>query len=344
MLTPPDHVWDCTPYLQITSATKRAGKTRLLEVMKPLVPRAWLTGRVSAAALVRKVDRDIPTLLLDESDAAFKGEKEYAEALRGILDTGYLRDGRATLCVGQGSKITTRDFTTFGPKAIAGIGTLPGTIADRAIPIVLKRRTKAEKIDRWRNRDGQLAAKPIGAALAASVTAVLTALRTARPALPDELNDRQQDVWEPLLAIADEADGLWPTQACAAAKALSGGETDTTDDLRVDLLSDIRTLLTGKEAADILVANLVASTPLLATLVALPDRPWATFGKLEKPMTGHKLAWLLKPFDIFPTSDGTVRGYRQDAFNDAFGRLSAAHQTVKPSYSRFQSVKGSGTQ
>jgi hypothetical protein len=78
--------FDCTPYLQITSATKRAGKTRLLEVLEPLVARPWLTQRVSAAALVRKIDKEHPTLLLDESDAAFKGEKDYAEALRGYQE------------------------------------------------------------------------------------------------------------------------------------------------------------------------------------------------------------------------------------------------------------------
>ena len=127
--------FDCTPYLQVTSATARAGKTRLLEVMELLVARPWLTGRTTAAALVRKVDTETPTLLLDESDAAFGSEREYAEALRGILNAGFLRSGRTTLCVGQGANMTVRDFSTFGPKAIAGIGQLPGTVTDRSIQI-----------------------------------------------------------------------------------------------------------------------------------------------------------------------------------------------------------------
>src|SRR5687768_13592743 len=76
---------ECTPYLNIWSAMKGSGKTRTLEVLEPIVARAWLTGRTSASALTRKVDRDQPTLLLDESDATFGGEKEYAEALRGVL-------------------------------------------------------------------------------------------------------------------------------------------------------------------------------------------------------------------------------------------------------------------
>ena len=61
---------ECTPYLSINSAEKQSGKTRLLEVLELLVARPWLTGRVTAAALIRKVARDTPTLLLDETDAA----------------------------------------------------------------------------------------------------------------------------------------------------------------------------------------------------------------------------------------------------------------------------------
>ena len=60
---------ECTPYLHATSATKRAGKTRLLEAVEPLVARPWFTGRTSAAALVRKIDDTSPTLLFDEADA-----------------------------------------------------------------------------------------------------------------------------------------------------------------------------------------------------------------------------------------------------------------------------------
>jgi len=97
---------DSTPYLAINSAEKRCGKTRLLEVLDLLVARAWLTGRTTGAALIRKVSSDRATLLLDESDAAFNGEKTYAEALRGILNSGHRRAARRRLAfrVGKGGK------------------------------------------------------------------------------------------------------------------------------------------------------------------------------------------------------------------------------------------------
>ena len=78
-----------TAYLSVTSPEKRSGKTRLLEVLRLLVANPWLTGGTTKAALVRKVDKDSPTLLLDESDAAFSGDREYSEALRGVLNNGF---------------------------------------------------------------------------------------------------------------------------------------------------------------------------------------------------------------------------------------------------------------
>jgi hypothetical protein len=63
-----------TPYLWISSAEMESGKTRLLEALRLFVAKAWFTGRTTSAALTRKVDKLAPTLLLDESDAAFKGD------------------------------------------------------------------------------------------------------------------------------------------------------------------------------------------------------------------------------------------------------------------------------
>src|SRR5437763_13074444 len=89
---------DVTPYIHITAATMRTGKTRLLEVLDLLVPRPWLTGRVTAAVLPRRIDAECPTLLLDESDATFKHASDYNETLRGVLNSGYKRSGSTTMC------------------------------------------------------------------------------------------------------------------------------------------------------------------------------------------------------------------------------------------------------
>lgn len=231
---------EATPYLAISSAEKASGKTRLLETLELVVASPWLTGRVTAAVLTRKVDAEKPTLLLDESDAAFNGEKEYAEALRGILNTGYRLGGRTSVAVPSGGGWACQDLSTFSPKAIAGLGVLPDTVQSRSIPIVLKRRLDEEKVQRFRRREATAAAEALHDRAAGYAAEHLAELAAARPRLPDELGDRAQDVWEPLLAIADLAAGEWPDRARAAAIALSATSTWEDDSLSVRLLSDIR--------------------------------------------------------------------------------------------------------
>lgn len=315
--------FECTLYLQVTSATARAGKTRLLEVLERVVARPWLTGRMSAAVLVRKVDAEKPTLLLDESDAAFRGEKEYAEALRGILNTGYRASGKASLCVGQGANISYKNFSTFSAKAIAGIGELPDTIGDRAIRIELRRRMKDEPCARWRERGGTVEAEPIHQALVAWAALAETeqVLAHARPTFPNGLSDRQEDCWEPLFAVADLAGGEWPTAVRGAAIALAGAIEDY-QDIAIELLKDIAAILPVSKH------HIVPTKDIISQLVEQDDRPWASW-KHDKPITARGLARLLGPLGIHPTRLEHVRGYRVDAFTDAIARYLPVEASVR---------------
>lgn len=231
-----------TPYLNINSAVKQSGKTRLLEVFELLVNHPWLTGRITAACLIRKVDQVKPTLLLDESDAAFNGEKEYAEALRGILNTGFYAGGVASCCVGQGANTTFKDFCTYCAKAIAGIGQLPDTVTDRSIPIRLQRKKPGEVVARFRRRHAKGEAQQIKAELSDWVNSIADRLREVEPSLPDELTDRQQDGIEPLLAIADEAGHDWPGAVRKAAVEIFGSSEGEDQNVGVQLLGDIRAI------------------------------------------------------------------------------------------------------
>jgi hypothetical protein len=314
--------FDVTPYERIGGATMRCGKTLLQEVTAPLVPRAWLTGRTSAAVLPRKIEAVMPTLLLDETDAAFsrKGD-DYSEALRGILNLGYTRSGTTTVCVGQGADITFKDFRTFCPKSLAGIGELPATLSDRCIHITLQRKKKSEHVARWRGGKSHKEAVPLYLQLEYWASTATQTLRAAEPVTPDSLNDRQAEIWAPLLAIADLAGGTWPEQARHAAMLLSGQVHET--DFSVELLRDIATYL-EETATDVDLA--VATTDLLTALNSLPDRPWSTWSK-GKPMTGRAFAVMLHGFEIIPSvyqlkkgDPKVARGYRIDAFNDSFAR------------------------
>jgi Protein of unknown function (DUF3631) len=304
---------DATPYLQVTSPEKQSGKTLLLEVLSILAKKPWLTGRVSVAVLARKIQAECPTLLLDESDAAFRGPQEYSEGLRAVLNTGYRRGGCTSLCVGKGAEISYKDFSTFCPKAIAGIGTLPDTIADRSIPIRLKRRTRSEQIERFRFRNAEKEACTLKRELKSWAARWHARLRDARPSLPEELSDRQQDVAEPLLAIADSFGGDWPERARRALLQLCTGRAAQDQSLGAQLLADIRAVFTER------VLDKISSAGLVQALTGREGRPWA-----ELPLTRNKLAWRLAPYEIHPANvrDGEkqYKGYERKWFEDAFAR------------------------
>jgi hypothetical protein len=304
-----------TPYLSVSSAEKESGKTRLLEVLRILVANPWFTGRTTTAALTRKVDKMAPTLLLDEGDPAFNGDKDYAETLRGVLNTGYRVGGAVTVCVGQGAKLDVRDLSTFCPKAIAGIGALPDTVQSRSIPIRLKKRLATEPVERFRERTVRDVGEKHHDALEASVKALLGDLELAEPELPDELSDRAQDVWEPLLAIAEAAGGEWPTRARKAAVRLSRQREPEDATVGVRLLADIRTAF-GED-------DRVATSALLEALNGMEDAPWGDWH--GRPLSAHNLGKLLSPFEIksrtvrFP-GNTTAKGYLRKQFDDAWER------------------------
>ena len=121
--------WKFRRFLNVTSATKRCGKSLLFEVITELVYRPMpLSGGVSPAALFRMIEKCSPTLLLDEADTYFTEATE----LRGVVNGSHRRNlAYALRCVGEDHEA--RRFTTWCPKAISGIGNLPDTVIDRCV-------------------------------------------------------------------------------------------------------------------------------------------------------------------------------------------------------------------
>ena len=203
---------ETSPYLGIESAEKRSGKSRLLDCLDLLTACPWRAVLPSDAVVYRKIATGDVTLLLDEIDAVF-GPKSASqhEGLRGLLNAGTRRGTTVPRVVGEGGKMRVEEFPVFCPKAIAGIGKLPDTVADRSIPIRLRRRKRSESVARFRYREAKAQAAPIREAVAGHAERLDVA--DARPAIPDALNDRAADGWEPLLAIATRPVGIGPKSA-----------------------------------------------------------------------------------------------------------------------------------
>ena len=300
----------------------------MFDCLRLLCASPWAIVSVTEAVLFRKIERDAPTLLLDEVDAVFTAKKgdDGKEAIRALLNVGHERGVAVSRCVGPDHKL--RDFHVFCPKAFAGIGKLPDTVADRSIPIIMARRKPGEAIEKFRRREAEPLAKPISAALQAwsqRQTTVIDKLRAARPHIPDALDDRAADICEPLLAIADVAGGKWPDLARNALVELCSGRVAEDDNIKVMLLAAIRDIFQEREV------DQISTKDLLDALIERDgDEPWAGWWEadIKKENTrgpAAKLARLLKPFDIIPWTireeDGsTPKGYKLASFEEAFSR------------------------
>ncbi len=233
-----------------------------------------------------------------------------------MLNAGYRR-GAVVWRMGGANNTTLQEFPVYSAKCFAGIGTIPDTIADRSIQIRLERRTRDEPIERFRPRDVAADAEPIKLSLESLAAHHAGRLADARPELPDELDDRAQDCWEPLLAIADLAGGDWPPRARSAAVALSSGESREDESLGARLLADIQHVF-GENGTD-----KYPTAHLIAELAKIEESPWGDwFGKTVSPQAIGKL---LKPYRIKTMAvwvDGeTVRGYKAEQFADAWARV-----------------------
>ena len=275
--------FDVSPYLSVSSAEKQSGKTRLAELIKLLVPRPWLVVTPSEAVLYRKIEQEAPTLLLDEVDTIFsrKASSSY-EGLRALLNAGHRRGTTVPRCVGEGKNIKLVEFPVFCPKAFFGIGKpLPDTVADRSIPIRLERRRADETVERFRHAEVAPIAEVLREGLAA--WADLTDLRDAHPALPGELGDREQDCWEPLLAVADAAGGEWSRWSRQAAVRISTDRGGETDSWGIRLLRDIRPLYADAGA------DRLTSEDIVKHLGDMEESPW-------EEMSTHRLASRLRTY------------------------------------------------
>ena len=98
---------------------------------------------------------------------------------------------------------------------LAGIGRVWDTVASRSIPIRLRRATKDELsgLDRIRGDRLPGLSLPLKQKCRRWAQDHLTDLREADPDTPERLRARQADIWRPLLAIADAAEGAWPARA-----------------------------------------------------------------------------------------------------------------------------------
>jgi hypothetical protein len=314
-----------TGYLFVVSAEQESGKTRLLEVLRELVLSALFTMNISDAALYRAIDSLKPTLFMDEIDAVFNPkarERGVAAEKSALLNGGYRR-GERVYRMGGANRTTLEAFEVFCPKALAGLGSLPPTLASRCFRIELKRRRVDEPVEDFYPAELAEETAAMRAQLEAWAETAIDELQDARPARIDELRDRTNEVWRPLLAIAELAGGVWAARARHAATHLASGERDDETTVGVLLLADIRIVFAELDE------ERLATARLITELCKLEESPWAEWWLTKEGdpsrAAPRRLAQLLRPFRIRATNiraeDTVKRGYKVEDFRDAWERF-----------------------
>src|SRR5688572_20286012 len=203
--------WAHAPRLVIRAPEKRCGKSRLLDCVEGTCHNPLITVNASPAAVYRAIGSDRPpTLLVDEADTIFGGKNaDSNEDLRGLLNAGHQRNRPAIRWDNNTHQL--EKIPTFAMAALAGIGSMPDTIEDRAVVVRMRRRAAGEQVAPYRHRRDRPALRELAAQLHLWLRAHLAALEAATPAMPVE--DRAADTWEPLFAVAALAGGAWPQRA-----------------------------------------------------------------------------------------------------------------------------------
>ncbi len=329
--------FEISPILALTSPDKGCGKSTALALLSALVPKPLTSANITPSAVFRVTDYFRPTLLLDEADT-FLGD---SEGLRGILNSGHMRSqAYVTRVVGEDFQVCM--FSTWTPKAVALIGELPGTLADRAVTLRMRRRTLSERIERLQlHRLAEM--EDLRSMAARWAQDHVEALRLADPSIPEGITrDRTRDNWRPLLAIADLAGVEWPRRARESAGRLAE-QAAREISVGIALLEDLRGLFSSAGKTRL------GSEDILAQLHVMEERLWPDW-KNRGPISAQQMAGLLRPFGISPVkwkSDGvTHRGYRQADFADAFSRYLPPEAPPPPpaSYQRTYAATRAATQ
>lgn len=308
--------WDSTPRIAFLSQEPGSGKSRALEVSELLVPNPVQAVNVTPAYLFRKIGSEdgAPTVLYDEIDCVFGPKAKENEEVRGLLNAGHRRGAVAGRCVVRGKTVFTEEIPAYCAVALAGLGDLPDTILTRSVIIRMRRRAPNEQVEPFRRRVHEHDGHALRDRLAAWCIKIEPEVTGAWPEMPTSVVDRDADVWEALLAVADAAGGPWPARSRAAAVTLVTDAKQSAPSLGVRLLGDLRQAFGDRDV--------MFSDDIIKRLCDIEESPWADLR--GKPIDARGLATRLRGYGIksgtVRSGSSTAKGYSRADLHDAWSR------------------------
>lgn len=309
--------FDAFPYLVITSATKRSGKTLLAEQLAFCCSNSRQFAAMTAPTLFRSIQDEAPTIFFDEAESL---SSESASTMRSVLNVGYRKGQTVPRISGKG----VTEYPTYCPKVFVLIGDVYDTLRDRSIVIVMRRSdAPARRLYSVAKEEGEALRDEIKSEID-SKKDIIAETYASQPQL-DFLTGRDEEIWLPLFAIASI---LCPSRMDELARCAVDIATEKTVDARrytvleadrdIDdeyakrLLMDLYTVLLSSGKA-------IGSKEAIEAIKAIPTAPWRRFR--GEGLTVHDMASLLSRFGLSPVriargsgrgNQTFVRGYKRD--------------------------------
>jgi hypothetical protein len=252
--------------------------------------------------------------LHDELDTIFGAKAKEHEDLRGLLNAGYRRGTKTYRAYPHKNGVGIEEVEAYAAVAYAGLGGLPDTLFSRTIVVRMRPRAADEKVEQFRRRKLDLEGGALRETISAWARTIQVAVTDPEPEMPASIGDRNADLWEPLLAIADAAGDDWPAKARVAAVALVADSGREEVSLGVRLLADLHRIFEDREV--------MSTSAVLEALTGLEEAPW---GDLRgKPLDTRGLAKLLRKYGVHSCNvrigGATPKGYRRSDLHDPWRR------------------------
>lgn len=197
------YAFDYTPRIAFLSDGPASGKTVALDKVCQLSARGLRITSPTAPAVTNMISQLNLIPFIDEIDELFGRTSASKSDLRAVLNAGYERGG----VVARAGKLS----QVFGPVAFAGMGAnfanneALRALRSRTIAIWMRPKEAHEQVEVYRRKfhDAQMAS--LNKDLAIWGKHNVMDLVMSDPEMPDGTENRDIDLWSPLLAIAELA-------------------------------------------------------------------------------------------------------------------------------------------
>jgi hypothetical protein len=314
------HTWlmDCwyfTPRLLLISPEPNCGKGTAFRLTKLLVPHPEMIGNTTVAGFYATINEALeeygcrPTILYDQIDTVFgprAGRGSNKAELLNLIDIGF--DRSMTRRIQLGGK--PQRWSPFAALAMAGAMAsfdVPPDMRSRSVVIQMQRGVPSERLGR-RVKQLEAEAGPLRDLLQMWVELVHEAAFDYLPEIPEGVHDRDADMWEPLLAVAELAGGHWKVDAhVTAMTAVTALASLAAPSRGMQLLWAIEDVFDTHGA--------VLFTEFLLRELKSADKIWSA-------LTPITLAQQLSDYGVRPKTQSigkkNLKGYRREYFTDAW--------------------------